>query len=229
MKKYGYLLLMGLLLSSFDTIGHAGEKILVISDGKVSIQANAQKEIVKIRISEEASTYPNQAKEAFLSPGRIIPIKEEKQSIVVDLFHYKTDKIRTLGVKYDPKENLVFDVDEHERLGSKRSFLFFPIFWLLSLLLFFAGGKTMDRNSDLGNALAITAFVPALAAALAITLATTASVAIATVAIAAAAVATLATAVAVVDENRKVSNIFGALFYLLMLFSAVVVYWPLLA
>ncbi len=222
MKKY-FLLFSLLICLLFGVVGHAGEKILVITDSGAHIQENTLK---VVRIDDDASKYPNEAKEAFLSHGKIVSVKEKKEFGVVGLFQYETATIRTLGIKYDDKENLVVSITEHEILESEKSFFFFPIFWSLALLLFFVGRKVRARYPFHSRA-AFLAVIPITIAAASFTMTY-----VAIIAAISAAISAVISAAAMEDSDNMVDSkchIYSTLFCVSMFLSFTAVYWPLLA
>ncbi len=178
-----------------------------------------------VEVTSEAQKYPQEAERAFLAPGKTISVRslETTEKKVVDLFHWREDTVRRLGVKYYARQKLIDVVSGSEIVGTETLPLAVPIFWVISVgafsFLLKGKGKSLTAPGTVGVVLvsAISLVLTVLAAAVFSALSALSAL-IATVAF----VSNLKFVVS--GEHRKGLS---ACIYALMVLSVGLVYYPL--
>ncbi len=183
-----------------------------------------------VAVTPEAQKYPAEAELAFREPGKIVVAQQEVVNEVTDVFHYRQDTIRRLGVKYYTQGKplpLIDVVTGSEIVGTKLRIFPFPIFWLVSIGAFLIFIRTKDVVVDtVAAALMVSVSVVAAGIVAAVLLAS--GVVAAFAALGAALVVAIASPDILGDKNsgrkRKVLSI---MFFGLIALSAGLVYYPL--
>ncbi|MHB8913715.1 MAG: hypothetical protein ACYC4I_01760 [Minisyncoccota bacterium] len=180
-----------------------------------------------VAVTPEAQKHPAEAELAFREPGKIVVAQQEVVNEVADVFHYRQDTIRRLGVKYYTQEKLIDVVTGSEIMGTTRRIFPVPILLLVSIGTFLIFIRTKDVAVDTVAA-ALTVSVSVVAAGIVAAGLLTSGVVAAFAALGAALVVAIAIPDILGDKNsgrkRKVLSI---MFFGLIALSAGLVYYPL--
>ena len=216
----GKLIVLVFLL--FCGVAQATDQQYKVEGGKLLFTLSPWSD-TKVKVSPEAEKYPDAVAKAYES-GKLVEVARKTNVTggkMVDLFHHKHNTtVSHISVVYqDQAEKSVIDAVSEEVVEPAEAMLNpYLIFWLASVVAMFVGGRAKN--------LAVARAICAIAAICAIGTFISTSFALIVTASLASAIS-IALAFVVADANKKMYKFFNRVFYLLMILSAGIVYYPL--
>lgn len=141
------------------------EWLLKIDDGRLKV-AIVSWDTTMFKITPAAAKYPEAVREACVT-GDMVTVQTKDVFVITDLFHYRTDTVRTLGVKLYPG-NIIDTWDDGKVLNpGEPKFFWFPVCWstlLGALLIFIAFLEKVKVNEEPSDKEGVLVAIPAVIA-----------------------------------------------------------------